>query len=623
MQSLVESALLDHRLKEDIKRVGPTKRCHSLPPADLAELRFYLPRPGDRERDVFEQYVLCRWPIHVFALDPVTQEQNVQDVFSRRREMQLALALAFAGGNIGAQNMTRFVRRLELDMETIALNRTIVGFSHGNETFGWRFYPRVQTPPEKGSAEVLFRDLLLGGAGREQDYRQRQLEPGMRECTAIVIMPSFVPYVVFDVRSNWFHLTNPKRSEMSMRQTLDLSKMIRSMQDSAAYCIRDAHKYRDGEVERLLRRVDQLSAELPLQTMLVQVPHENTLGGFEMFSTGITDLAPELYGFYGAPGVTLGRDTVFFLVGNNFSVHDTRVIAGNVALPKEYAELVSRQIMRVRIPWDVQPVDVPFPRTVEGVKVPKQIIDVHVATPYGVTTHLEIPVIEPKKDQPPKAPPEPKARFSWSKESGVKMFFYYDCRGTLFMDQFQGTSAQPPKTVTLRLTYDDFERFKGKFKMPEGLKLAMVLQPESDGLRPKGPYMFPLKTDPAKTTWTLPVETIYKQIEKPAKETLGEAFDGPNPAGLQVLKLRAVCYVQLSDGRSLPIRVDGDLPIILQQQLFPRKDCDGQSALGRLPFTVGRSDGADRPPAGVWLPEEGVRSLPRLTEKSQLQVLPR
>ena len=122
----------------------------------------------------------------------------------------------------------------------------------------------------------------------------------MRECTAIVIMPSFVPYVTFDTRSEFFHLTNPKRTDASMRQTLELSRSIKAMQTSAAQCTQCANLYRDGEVGRLLKRVDQLDRALPLQTMQVQVPYENTSGGFELFNRGITDLAPELVGWYGA-----------------------------------------------------------------------------------------------------------------------------------------------------------------------------------------------------------------------------------------------------------------------------------------------------------------------------------
>ena len=62
------------------------------------------------------------------------------------------------------------------------------------------------------------------------------------------------------------------------------------------------HLYREGELRRLFVRVDQLDRELPLQTQRALVPYENTLGGFEMFNTGVTDLAPELIGWYGAPG---------------------------------------------------------------------------------------------------------------------------------------------------------------------------------------------------------------------------------------------------------------------------------------------------------------------------------
>ena len=49
--------------------------------------------------------------------------------------------------------------------------------------------------------------------------------------------------------------------------------------------------YRDGEVDRLLRRVDQLEKILPLQTMCVQFPLTNTSGGFELFNRGVTDFA--------------------------------------------------------------------------------------------------------------------------------------------------------------------------------------------------------------------------------------------------------------------------------------------------------------------------------------------
>ena len=51
-------------------------------------------------------------------------------------------------------------------------------------------------------------------ANRNALLRERRLEPGIRECVAIVIMPSFVPYADLNVTSNWFSLTDPKRKVM-------------------------------------------------------------------------------------------------------------------------------------------------------------------------------------------------------------------------------------------------------------------------------------------------------------------------------------------------------------------------------------------------------------------------
>jgi hypothetical protein len=281
----------------------------------------------------------------------------------------------------------RYTRRLEWDMATIALNQTAVGFSHGSDTFGWRFHPRFQTPPIKGNI-ATFCETLIGGPTTDDDLNERQLEPGMRECTAIVVMPSFVPYATFDVRTNWFRLTDPKQTEVSMKETMVLSRSIKAMQQSAAQCAQCAHLYRDGEVHRLLRRVDQLERELPLQTMQTQIPFENTAGGFELFDTGITDLAPELIGFYGAPGINPNDRTTMYLIGDGFSVHDTNVIAGG---RKVDYRLLSRQVMEVDIPRGVQI----LPAHPDRDDNLDEVVDVHVATPYGVSSHLLVPLAKP------------------------------------------------------------------------------------------------------------------------------------------------------------------------------------------------------------------------------------
>jgi hypothetical protein len=159
--------------------------------------------------------------------------------------------------------------------------------------------------------------------------------------------------------------------------------------------VKDAHLYRDGDVHRLVRAVEQLDRRLPMQTTYVQMPFENTLGGFEFFNTGVPDLAPELKGFYGEPGIAVDSKpettSTIFLVGDHFSVHETKVIAGNLPL---VLELMSRQVMRITVPGTARMIEA------ENGKV----VDVHVATPYGISNHLLVPAVVPPKPEPP--PPE-------------------------------------------------------------------------------------------------------------------------------------------------------------------------------------------------------------------------
>jgi hypothetical protein len=321
---IIDASLLNERFHEDMQSTHDAKGCPCAPSGDLP---LFLPHPPPEVCQAFNSYVQCRWPLHIFALDPETEDQNIGDSFSLRREMQLAMSVAFTSGKIGARTFNQYVRRIEKDIDTIALNRTIIGFSHGDNTFGWRFYPRVQTPPIAGNLQTIFRDLLYGGYGPGYDLRRRRLENGIRECVALVIMPSFVPYMDLEVTGNWFRLADPKCKALTLKQTMRLSKTVKSIQDCAT-ATGDEQCYRAGDVGLMLSKLEQLSQRLPLQQQLVNVPYENTHSGFEMLATGVTDLAPELVGWYGAPGINPNGDTALFLVGDNFSVHQTRVIVG-------------------------------------------------------------------------------------------------------------------------------------------------------------------------------------------------------------------------------------------------------------------------------------------------------
>jgi len=418
---LLESVLLNERLADDIRDSALAQGC---PEGIASRGPFYGPDPAPEARQAFNDYVCRRWPIRVFALDPVAQDQNVEDVFARRRELQIAAAMAFASGRMGSQALMRFTRRLETDMATIALNRTAAGFAHGPDTFGWIFQPRVQTPPTR-STLAAFTETVCGPCP-EADLMQRRLEPGMRECAAIIVMPSFVPRVVFDVETQWFSLAHPADVKPSMREAMLYSRSVKAIEAGVLHCQCHAHRYRANEIDRVLQKVARLDRRLPTQTMEAPIPYENTSGGFELFSSGITDLAPELIGWYGAPGIDPDGTTSLYLIGKGFSVHDTSVIAGGRRVK---VSLISREVLVAEIPPGVQalpekpqgcavgvaaaPVVRPVALAAEELPAPAEaaaeglgcgepchgacndraVVNIHLATPYGVSSHLFVPVV--------------------------------------------------------------------------------------------------------------------------------------------------------------------------------------------------------------------------------------
>jgi hypothetical protein len=389
----IESMLLNERLKESIRNTLGDDQC-------AESMTFYGPSPSPEACAQFSRYVSARWPLRVFTVDPVVSEQNIDSTSQVFRQSQLLVAASFASGKVNANSATRMLRKIQRDMATIDLNRTVVGFAHGDQTFGWRFYPRFQVAPVEGNAKVLFRDLIGGGPTDEQLLRSRKIEPGMRECLAIIVMPSFVGRATIDSRSSWFRLDSPKHSALSHQETVQYSRSIETMKYHAQACVRCPDLYRDGEVSRLLSRVEQLSQQLPAQTLSFAVPTENNLGGFEILSAGTGELAPELLGWYGAPGYSTENGAHFFLAGDNFSVHETSLIAGNQVIPSSAIRMLSRQILEVRLPENLPFVtDNRMNESDEDTYA--GYIDLHLATPYGVSGHLLIPVLQSAPPPPP------------------------------------------------------------------------------------------------------------------------------------------------------------------------------------------------------------------------------
>jgi hypothetical protein len=389
---LAQLIFIDRQIKQDMRimherRNFPYGAAADRPPLDTPAapgLRFYDFRPTPEAKQLFKEYVRCKWPIHVFALDPDVDEQNILDAYSRRTELQMALAVSLAAGKISFNDATKDARQLDLDQTTIGLNRTAVGFGGGKSTFGWRFYPRVQTPPSPSNPARIVGALLYNGTRPDYDVLHRQMEPGQRECVALVVVPNFVPAIRMMSEANWFGLGPHSHQKFDPG---DLLRLSRKLQDARQALCRTADdpRYRPGELARMADRLDQLDELMPTQDFRVDLPDEGDVSGSEIFSSDAAKLGPSLLTWFGEPPM-VGKASDVFLVGKGFNVIETHVIAGGLTAPQE---LLSRNVIRITIPADARPLQI---QPGQGTQPPGAFFDVHLATPNGVSDyHMLIP----------------------------------------------------------------------------------------------------------------------------------------------------------------------------------------------------------------------------------------
>ncbi|WP_372717761.1 hypothetical protein [Novipirellula sp.] len=357
----LQAGLLDHNIKRMIEGLALEGKI-SQSDAALAESVYFFQEEVTPQEDVvrlWEMVIQENFPVHVFALDPQVEEQNVYDAFSRRREMQIALAISVARGSLNTAQRVDMSRQLALDMASIDLNRTAVAFSHDNDTFGWYFYPRVQSPPqERNNVAALARLIWSTGPTEHYDQKHLSLEPGMRECEVLIAMPSFVPHVEFDVTTNWERLTKPGATKQSYEEMVALGGRIHRLRGNLRDA-KDAQCFRPGDYARLISRVDQLEKMLSLQSYEVNVPYAYEQSGTTLFNKGDVQLRPVLHGVYGLDFVTTaedeGKTTHFFLQGQNFHPTLTHVIVGGAESNSYSSEteadvqVISRELIRVKV----------------------------------------------------------------------------------------------------------------------------------------------------------------------------------------------------------------------------------------------------------------------------------
>lgn len=312
------------------------------------DLRFFVVN-GPRQAELnatWAELIESEFPIHVFALNPVIEEQNVYDAFSRSRDLQVAFALAVANGNMRASQAMRYSRQVTLEMASIGLNRTAVAFAHSNDTFGWYFHPRVQSPPpERNNIAALGRQLWSSGPTRNYDEKHQRLEPGIRECEAVIVMPAFVPSVRFDVITNWEKRNKPGAVKRDYAEMIVEGAEIQKVLDYATQ-VQDQTHFRPNDFSVLVARVEQIENMLPLQAFDVRLPFDRQLSGQELFDGGKSQLRPVVDGFYGLQYVDGSQFAEVFLTGSNFHPVLTRVILGG--READEINVMSRELLKVR-----------------------------------------------------------------------------------------------------------------------------------------------------------------------------------------------------------------------------------------------------------------------------------
>jgi hypothetical protein len=379
----IQAAAVSRRLKRDMADQDAT-----LKPEHLKALSYFEPEVSDEAFRAFERYVNTKWPLRVYAIEPVIAQQNVADAFGRNKHLALDLLGAAPMGPWKALAGIAADRRAADDETAIRLNPTMVGFGAGQSTFGWIFYPRLQTSGGRGDRLLTDIALLLKGRVVDPTGSDQSLEPGQRECTALVEMPNFVPKIEFITVANWF-----RTSEISDGQKSDIEKATilgRKLvaAENAVNKARVEGQYRPEEYQIAIDRINQLKDLMPTQRLVVRVPFSGDRNDARIFCSQGLQLRPALLGWHGKPPER-GEESTVFVEGNNFSVHDTRVIAGGKPAT---SVLISRHVLEVTIAKDARPTP-----SADG----DPLLDINVATPSGVSNHLLIKMAPPRPDPKP------------------------------------------------------------------------------------------------------------------------------------------------------------------------------------------------------------------------------
>ena len=401
----IQAAGISRRLKQDMADLDP-----ALSPELLKKISFFEPEVTDQAFRAFQEYVNIKWPLRVYAIEPVIAQQNVADSVGRRRQSALNLVAEGPAGLTSALAGIAAERRASDDEAAIRLNPTMVGFGAGRSTFGWIFYPRLQASRTRDHNLVADAVQIANGSLPDPMGDDQMIEPGQRECTALIEMPNFCPKIEFVTVATWF-----KNSDVGQRQktNLETASLLGRMLADAEKCL--ARVKIDGvdsseEFQVASERLEQLKDMMPTQRLAVLVPSSGDHNDSRIFCSQGLQLRPSLTGWHGKPPVS-GEESTIFLEGNNFSVHDTHVIAGGKSAK---SVLISRHLLEVTIPKDATPTP-----GADGAP----LLNLNIATPNGVSNHILIETGRADARQKSSAgkPPPPPGPFGGDHAAGLSL----------------------------------------------------------------------------------------------------------------------------------------------------------------------------------------------------------
>ena len=207
----------------------------------------------------------------------------------------------------------------------------------------------------------------------------------------MIILPSFLPRVRFEVVGNWFKLTQPDDLTVPTARMVWQGQQVMKLRDAVTkYC--DPRLTRPGDLERVLTKVDRVEQMLPMQTESVAIPYQNTQGGFDLFTPGLSSLVPELLGYDGIDTAEFGKPASFLVFGKNLSIHETKVVAGGQTIDGSAVEILSREVMRVTVPAGLLGTEM-------ADRPDRPYLEVVAATPNGISNRLAIPIKPVKKPE--------------------------------------------------------------------------------------------------------------------------------------------------------------------------------------------------------------------------------